>query len=341
MFSKIFRIIIVIICITFFIVAIFKTNAQYKKMSGGTYLFSTNADSIKSSIKFKSTDDQQGKLLLYNLLKNNTNPNRYFLLDINSKDFEHNNETVSTPEHKISQIKPKLPDKNIKFISTVEFNEDYYNSHWMKSILSDITNMAVMVSDDKLLTKETIYEDEIPNELLPFKNIHINYRPNHFKNVLFNKLDTRYEFSFYRLEYDDDDIESEFKYTETKTFSELLNEILDNDQYINSWVFINIDSITNIVVNLYFLDEDYYNFSDYSHLSKFLHCYNSKPMKRKVEYSESVSCIRYGLNALQTKSDYSLKFIKLPDLKEEHLKICIKNEHFTCPDPDGFIIEFE
>ena len=341
MFSKIFKIIVVIICIAFFIVAIFKTNVQYKKMSGGTYLFSTNADSINSSIEFKPTDDQQGKLLLYDLLKNNTNRNRYFLMDINSKDFKHTRETISTNDHKLSRIKPKLPDKNIKFISTIEFNEDYYNSHWMKSILSDVTNMAVMVSDEKLLQNETIYEDEIPKELLPFKNIHINYKPTHFKNLVFNKLDTKYEFSFNKLYYDDDTIKSKYMVTETKTFTELLNEILDDDYYINSWIFININSATDIDVNLYFLDEDDYDFSGYSYLSKLLHCYNSKPEKGKVEYSEAISCIRYGLNDLQTKSDYSLKFIKLPDLKEEHLKICIKNGHFTCPDPDGFIVEFE
>lgn len=280
MFSKIFRIIVVIICITFFIVAIFKTNVQYRKMSGGTYLFSTNANSIKKSIEFKPTDDQQGKLLLYNLLKNNTNPNRYFLMDINLKDFKHTRETISTPEHKISQIKPKLPDENIKYISTIEFNEDYYNSHWLKSILSDVTNMAVMVSDDELLSKEAIYEDEIPKELLPFKNIHINYRPTHFKNLLFNKLNTRYEFSFYRLEYDDT-IKSKYIGTETKTFTELLNEILDDDYYIYSWIFINIGSTTDIDVNLYFLDEVDYDFSVYSYLSKLLHCYNSKPTKKK------------------------------------------------------------
>ena len=306
-------------------------------MSGGTYLFSTNADSINSSIEFKPTDDQQGKLLLYNLLKNNTNRKRYFLMDINSKDFERTNETISTNDHKLSRIKPKLPDKNIKFISTIEFNEDYYNSHWMKSILSDVTNMAVMVSDDKLLQKETIYEDEIPNELLPFKNIHINYKPGNLKGLINNNLNKQYKFNVYQLLYSSNKITINNLKPASNTLIELYKYLLNNDRYLNCWMFINHHSDDTFDIYIHKLQE--LNFSSYCNISKILHCYNSGLTTLK-EYTPN-ECVRIGLNMQQEKSEYSLKFVKLNDISDDSLKICIKNKNFTCPDPDGVIIELK
>lgn len=329
-------IILILLLIIFYLVKI-----KYKFIGGTQYIFDTNTSKL-SEISYKNKNDTCCKYMMNLIINKFQNEKRYFLIDTTKRKCNPEATLINDDEHALLNLRNKIDYDKIKYISTIEFNENYEQGHCCKSLVSDCVNMAVIIQPE-IFTNEFVLDHEITNEILPFKNIHFNYRMKFFKRFsneseLESFLNKEIRCEIYNLYLKENKLYSKMVLNQDGKFKNIFEsfEFIFNEVHeFNTYLF-NFDKngISLIVCKI----KKPKNYNEYVKYCMTIHMsYNNNlDNDRNVlnNYKET-------LKILQSKSNYMLKLFNIDTLNETNLQIVLKNKNCSCPQPDCFMIEFK
>lgn len=335
--NNINRLLIIVIIIISFISLYYLFKRCYLVIGGNSYLFDTTSFKL-SKLNIKNNDSYFKYLIECFSIKYKNNKRKY-LFDTSARTLHEESTIINVKPHTILNLRNNLNLNDIKYITTIEFNEDYKNIHWYKSILSDSVNMAIFI-EPELFKNNIVTNSDINNQIIPFKNIHFNYKSNFFnqhlsmpkfinsniniKLVSMKIIDNKPIYSI--IEDHQKKINNFFK-----AFEYIL---IDNYEYSN-YMF---DFYGEAKLTIYKF-ENINNFDEYIKLILVCHLIESGH-----DYDSNSSIIdnyKQALLKCQTKSNYLLKLFDINSLNEINLKFILKNEEITCPNPDCFMVEFK
>lgn len=309
------------------------------KISGSNkYVFQSDSKNL-SQINVFNSNDICCKYILELIINEYKSNKRKYLFDTSKRSIIKQTELIYSNPHTILNLRKRLNINDIKYISTIEFNEDYKNNHWYKSVLSDCVNMAVIIQPESF-EGNIVTESDIINDIIPFKNIHFNYSETYFKTL--NSPNKLNEFLNLKINIKIYDLSNNFIRVNLRELKHKLNEktllSIFEDIYneINLYNWYMFEFSNKITLSIYKIQtindyEEYIKFSLACHLieSGYFN-FNKSIFNNYVE----------TLLKLQTKSNYLLKFFNISSLTTDNFQITLKNEEITCPNPDCFMIEY-
>ena len=316
------------------------SNIKSKLSYGGNqYLFNYNSKKLPKLNTFKNNDVIFRRMMEF-LTKKTSNVKRKYLIDICGRSINETDKFISSSPHAILNLRNQINLDEIKYISTIEFDEDYKNKHWVKSILSDCVNMAIMIHPN-VFDNDMVSEDDITNMIIPFKNIHFEYHNDFRKKyktveeIFYTKIGVKI-FSI-KLE-SNKTIKTILKDNKTQ-FDNLLEAyqfiLNDNNDYSN-YMFDFISG--NFVLKIYYFENitDYHNYVENIINIHLMESQSTHDLNKSIFENYKQALLNY-----QSKSNYFSKIIKINTLNESNLKLILKNENITCPNPDCFMVEFK
>lgn len=306
---------------------------------GNRYLFNNDSTKISKLTTLKN-NDIYFKYLLEFISKQTYSEKRKYLFDLTERQLTVPHQTISNNPHTILNLRKQLNLNEIKYISTIEFDEDYKNKHWIKSILSDCVNMAIMIQPE-IFDNDLVLESDITNGIIPFKHIHFIYNTNFINkhhNAL-NMFNTKINLNIIKITIND----NETKLTNIENIKNKFNNLNEVFEYIfdinESHLSCIFDFLTDIFTLKIYVYDEIKNYRDYVNKIILIHLKESQEI-----YILNKSVFEHYKEALlkyQTKSDYFSKIFNINSLTNVNLQLTLKNKNITCPNPDCFMIELK